>query len=98
MSSLLEQHVSLKSIRKIGEGTFGEAFKAEDLVFKIVPLEGDLIVNGETQKRSEEISAEAAISFTLSNLRCNTGLPSCLTSEGFYGYNILCSLITAQQA
>ena len=74
MSDLLEQHASLKAVKKIGEGTFGEAFKAKDVVFKIVPLEGDLIVNGETQKRSEEISAEAAISFTLSNLRGNTGL------------------------
>ena len=74
MTDLLEQHASLSAIKKIGEGTFGEAFKAKDMVFKIVPLEGDLIVNGETQKRSEEISAEAAISFTLSNLRGNTGL------------------------
>lgn len=38
-------------------------------VFKIVPLEGSLLVNGETQKRSEEILAEVAIALTLSRLR-----------------------------
>ena len=39
------------------------------VVFKIVPLEGALLVNGETQKRSEEILAEVAIALTLSRLR-----------------------------
>ncbi len=42
------------------------------VVFKIVPLEGDLLVNGETQKRSEEILAEVAIALTLSRLREST--------------------------
>lgn len=48
------------------------------LVFKIVPLEGDLPVNGETQKRSEEILAEVAIALTLSRLRNTTSeSPKC---------------------
>ena len=42
------------------------------VVFKIVPLEGDLLVNGEIQKRSEEILAEVAIALTLSRLRHST--------------------------
>ena len=28
MSALLERHVDLATLRKIGEGTFGEAFRA----------------------------------------------------------------------
>lgn len=49
------------------------------LVFKIVPLEGDLLVNGETQKRSEEILAEVAIALTLSRLREPTSeSPKCM--------------------
>ncbi len=48
------------------------------MVFKIVPLEGDLLVNGETQKRSEEILAEVAIALTLSRLRDSTSeSPKC---------------------
>ena len=31
MADLLSQHASLDSIRKIGEGTFGEAFKADQV-------------------------------------------------------------------
>lgn len=38
------------NIIKIGEGTFGEAFKAGDYVCKVVPIDGDLRVNGEVQK------------------------------------------------
>ena len=39
-----------ENIVKIGEGTFGEAFKAGGYVCKIVPIDGDLRVNGEVQK------------------------------------------------
>lgn len=73
MEALIGQFASLKHIRKIGEGTFGEAFKADQAVFKIVPLEGSLLVNGEVQKRSEEILAEVAIALTLSRLREPSG-------------------------
>lgn len=31
-------------VRKIGEGTFGEAFRASGQVLKIVPMEGNLEV------------------------------------------------------
>ena len=87
MEALIGQFASLKHVKKIGEGTFGEAFKAEQAVFKIVPLEGSLLVNGEVQKRSEEILAEVAIALTLSRLREPTGVlllkgcdPHCYTA------------------
>jgi serine/threonine-protein kinase haspin len=72
MDELLGRHVDLSKVNKIGEGTFGEAFKAGNLVLKIVPMEGTLLVNGEAQKRAEEILAEVAITLTLSGLRQST--------------------------
>ena len=45
MEQLLGQHVKLKTVKKIGEGTFGEAFKGGNMVFKIVPMEGSLLVS-----------------------------------------------------
>lgn len=39
-----------KTIAKVGEGTYGEAFEAGKAVCKIVPIDGDLRVNGEVQK------------------------------------------------
>lgn len=54
---------------KIGEGTFGEAFKASGLVFKIVPMEGSQPVNGCSQKAAADILAEGVIALTLSKLR-----------------------------
>jgi hypothetical protein len=35
---------------KVGEGTYGEAFKVGNCVCKIVPFDGDFRVNGEIQK------------------------------------------------
>ena len=69
MDGLLGQHVNLDLVKKIGEGTFGEAFRADNIVFKIVPMEGTVLVNGEAQKRADEILAEVAITLTLSKLR-----------------------------
>ena len=40
----------LQEIVKIGEGTFGEAFKVGTYVCKIVPFDGNFRVNGEIQK------------------------------------------------
>ncbi len=37
-------------LTKLGEGTFGEAFKAGDMCFKIVPMGSEVKVNGEAQK------------------------------------------------
>ena len=75
MEALLREHIDLAQVRKIGEGTFGEAFRGGDIVFKIVPLDGATLVNGEVQKRADEILAEVAISLTLSQLRGRPGEP-----------------------
>lgn len=69
MDALLQQHTSLQGVRKIGEGTFGEAYKGGGVVFKIVPMQGETLVNGEPQKRADEIKAEALIALRLSALR-----------------------------
>ncbi|XP_057439084.1 serine/threonine-protein kinase haspin homolog [Lotus japonicus] len=62
-----------ESIVKIGEGTFGEAFKVGNYVCKIVPFDGDFRVNGEIQKRSEELLEEVLLCKTLNHLRGNNG-------------------------
>lgn len=68
MDELLGTHVDISKVKKVGEGTFGEAFRVDDIVFKIVPIEGD----GEAQKTASEILGEAAVSLTLSRLRCGS--------------------------
>ncbi|CAA7388380.1 unnamed protein product [Spirodela intermedia] len=57
------------TLSEIGEGTYGEAFKAGSAVCKIVPIDGDQLVNGEVQKRSEEVIEEVLLSLTLNSLR-----------------------------
>lgn len=64
----------LKYCRKIGEGVFGEVFlnKRSDgraVVLKIIPIEGTIEVNGEPQKKFDEILPEILIAKQLSNLR-----------------------------
>lgn len=79
MDALLQQHTNVEGVRKIGEGTFGEAYKGGGVVFKIVPMEGETLVNGEAQKRAGEIMAEALIALRLSGLRAGQqpqGVPS----------------------
>ncbi|CAH1109833.1 unnamed protein product [Psylliodes chrysocephalus] len=73
----------LSNCQKIGEGVFGEVFlfrnpKGGTSVIKIVPVEGDLIVNGERQKKFEEVLSEIIITMELSNLRNNkrNGIPA----------------------
>lgn len=41
----------------------------QPIVLKIIPIEGDQLVNGEPQKRFDEILQEIVISMELSNLR-----------------------------
>ncbi|XLR26262.1 hypothetical protein HN51_039479 [Arachis hypogaea] len=62
-----------ETIVKIGEGTYGEAFKVGGYVCKIVPFDGDFRVNGEIQKRSEELLEEVLLCKTLNQLRGNEG-------------------------
>ncbi|KAL2345581.1 hypothetical protein Fmac_006866 [Flemingia macrophylla] len=61
------------TIVKVGEGTFGEAFKVNNHVCKIVPFDGDFRVNGEVQKRSEELLEEVLLCKTLNQLRGKDG-------------------------
>lgn len=65
---------NLKNCRKIGEGVYGEVFmnknpSGEAVVLKIIPIEGNIEVNGEPQKKFDEILAEIVIAMELSNLR-----------------------------
>lgn len=69
MESLLGRHVKLEGAKKLGEGTYGEAFKAGGIVFKIVPIDGACLVNGFAQTQAIQILAEASISLALSGLR-----------------------------
>ncbi|XP_041131639.1 uncharacterized protein LOC121329819 isoform X2 [Polyodon spathula] len=59
--------------KKIGEGAFGEVFcttnnNNEFVALKIIPIEGEQTVNGEMQKKFDEILHEVIISKELSNL------------------------------
>ncbi|XP_074576235.1 serine/threonine-protein kinase haspin homolog [Curcuma longa] len=69
LGEVFSRHCELSSIVKIGEGTYGEAFKAGETVCKVVPIDGDLLVNGEVQKKSEEVLEEVMLSLTLNSLR-----------------------------
>uniref|UniRef100_V5GYG3 non-specific serine/threonine protein kinase n=1 Tax=Anoplophora glabripennis TaxID=217634 RepID=V5GYG3_ANOGL len=66
----------LQNCQKIGEGVYGEVFLFKNpnggtSVMKVIPIEGDLIVNGERQKKFDEILSEITIALELSNLRNN---------------------------
>ncbi|CAG9858940.1 unnamed protein product [Phyllotreta striolata] len=74
----------LKNCQKIGEGVYGEVFllrnpKGGLTVLKIIPIEGDLLVNGERQKKFEEVMSEIIIASELSNLRVSDQ-----TEENFF--------------
>ncbi|RXM28535.1 Serine/threonine-protein kinase haspin [Acipenser ruthenus] len=64
----------MQSCKKIGEGAFGEVFcttnnNNEFVALKIIPIEGEQTVNGEMQKKFDEILHEVIIS----NLHCAKG-------------------------
>ncbi|XP_020674359.1 serine/threonine-protein kinase haspin homolog [Dendrobium catenatum] len=69
LSEVFLNYCDASSIIKLGEGTYGEAFRAGETVCKIVPIDGDLVVNGEVQKKSEEVLEEVLLSLTLNSLR-----------------------------
>eukprot|EP00116_Pleurobrachia_bachei_P002857 sb/3463119/ len=62
----LVEHES--SIRKIGEGTFGEVFMGERVVYKIIPVGGDTIINEVDQTTYENAFQEIVVSRQLSDL------------------------------
>ena len=64
----------ISSSTKVGEGAFGEVFLLgsdgeERPVLKVVPIDGDILVNGEVQTSIEDMLSEVIISKTLSQLR-----------------------------
>lgn len=65
---ILSKYSEPEDIIKIGEGTYGEAFKVGKFVCKIVPIDGDFQVNGAEQKKSEELLEEVILSRTLNLL------------------------------
>ncbi|KAL2511778.1 Protein kinase superfamily protein [Abeliophyllum distichum] len=69
LTNMLLSYCDPESIVKVGEGTYGEAFKVGGNVCKIVPFDGDIRVNGEVQKKSEELLEEVILSCTLNRLR-----------------------------
>ena len=71
MDTLLKRYITvpLLEVRKVGEGTFGEAFRAGDRVLKVMPIGGNILVNGEPQKSAGDVMAEAHIALALSQLR-----------------------------
>ncbi|XP_032689218.1 uncharacterized protein LOC116852706 [Odontomachus brunneus] len=66
----------LEHCRKIGEGVYGEVFlyehDDEKSVIKIIPIEGEAVVNGEPQKKFSEILSEIVIAEELHNLRSHS--------------------------
>ncbi|XP_039302391.1 uncharacterized protein LOC105201053 isoform X2 [Solenopsis invicta] len=65
----------LEHCYKIGEGVYGEVFLYEcddkKSVIKIIPIESDQLVNGEPQKKFNEILSEIVIAKELDNLKLN---------------------------
>lgn len=57
---------------KIGEGTFGEAFKSGQVVLKFVPMEGPNLINGWPQKGAADLLGEALIARALTDLGTDT--------------------------
>ncbi|KAL6657519.1 hypothetical protein ACP70R_005299 [Stipagrostis hirtigluma subsp. patula] len=73
LAEVFSAYCDLGSIEKLGEGTYGEAYRAGRTVCKVVPFDGDSLVNGEPQKKSEEVLEEVLLSLTLNNLRADRG-------------------------
>ncbi|KAK1421681.1 hypothetical protein QVD17_24211 [Tagetes erecta] len=68
-TDVISEYCDIQSIAKVGEGTYGEAFVAGQIVCKVVPFDGDSLVNGEVQKKAEELLEEVMLSLTLNELR-----------------------------
>lgn len=66
-------------IEKIGEGSYGEAFKFENLVVKIVPINGEQHEGAGQQKQAADVLGEVVISSMLSDLR-NQEFGNCQSS------------------
>ena len=85
-------HVSPSPPLHFPAGAFGEAFKAGGVVLKIVPMEGAVLVNGEPQKRADEILAEVSVTLTLSRLNGAAVAPG-KGAGGCGGVGVLCTAL-----
>ena len=87
LGDFISDYVDLRDATKIGEGTFGEAFMGAGRVFKVIPIEGTLLVNGEVQKTADEVRAESVIANRLTQMSrdaCpDTGVPTANMTPGF---------------
>lgn len=62
-----QQHLPPQVV-KIGEGTYGEAFKSGQVVLKFVPMQGTNLINGWPQKGAADLLGEAVIALALTDL------------------------------
>ena len=89
-------------ILQVGEGAFGEVFllpsdedEGDNVVVKIVPVNGDVLVNGQPQMKLIDMLAEIIISTELSRLSSGSEAPGFLTvlrcnlTEGRYPDTLL---------
>ncbi|KAI5070868.1 hypothetical protein GOP47_0015211 [Adiantum capillus-veneris] len=104
LEEAIGQISNVKNIVKLGEGTYGEAFRASNLVFKIVPMGGNFRVNGEVQKTFSEMYTEMLLTLTLNRLRkessielefqrnvCNNFIETKMVKvcQGLYGHALM---------
>ncbi|XP_050541607.1 putative uncharacterized protein DDB_G0282133 [Daktulosphaira vitifoliae] len=65
-----------KMWKKIGEGVYGEVFSysanRKIIVVKIIPIQGDTLINGENQKKMNEVYSEILIATELNKLYENS--------------------------
>lgn len=71
MGAALKPWLGAGGVLKIGEGTYGEAFKCASagVVIKVVPVGGDFLFNGAVPKACDAMRAEANISLLINRLR-----------------------------
>ena len=86
--------VQMAAMKKIGEGTYGEVYLSFDeatkrpVALKVIPIEGDDLVNDERQKTYAEMLSEAVITKEMSEL---SSTESENQTSGFIRVNRICA-------
>lgn len=65
----MQQRYADAEIRKIGEGSFKEVYLCGDNVVSVIPIEGDVAINGEEQMSILRVLPELSAHIELSQLR-----------------------------